>query len=461
LSRRERDKKRPSPAASPAPQPAGADRGGEEAAPEPRGPDGSQISRRRLLKLGALTGTVAAASGTLGGLSRAAASTGSGTDGPSFPDGASKVAAERAQLQSFEGDHQLSVLSEPSRASTVVSFDVVAGSRTELRDLLRTITSRMRVLYAGGTPQFAGPAAPTDDNGILGPVLPAGNAFFVLGMGASLFDERFGLKSLQPARLYTMQSFPNDNLDPAQTQGDLSLQIGAEDSDTVVHALRDITKHTRGGMQPRWRVDGFKSPPRPAGTPRNLLGFKDGTANPDTANADEMRRLVWVQPGSPEPAWTAGGTYQVVRIIRMLVEFWDRVSLYEQENMIGRRRATGAPLDANSEFAAPDYPADPAGNMIPLTAHIRLANPRTPATADSRILRRAYNYDLGIDVNGNLNQGLIFTCYQQDVQRQFETVQARLIGEPLVDYISPVGGGYFFCPPGLQGSSDYFGSGLV
>ncbi len=420
------------------------------------------MSRRRLLQLGALTGTVAATSGALGSLSRAAAaSTGSGTDGPSFLDGASKVTAERAQLQSFEGPHQLAVLSEPTRATTVVAFDVIAGSRAELRDLLRTITSRMRYLYAGGTPQFDGPAAPTDDNGILGPVLPARNASFILGMGASLFDDRFGLKPAQPARLYTMQSFPNDNLDPAQTQGDLSVQIGAEDADTVLHALRDITKHTRGAMQPRWRVDGFKSPPRPSGTPRNLLGFKDGIANPDTSDAAQMRQLVWVQPGSPEPAWTTGGTYQVVRIIRMLVEFWDRVSLYEQENMIGRRRATGAPLDANSEFAAPDYATDPAGNIIPLTAHIRLANPRTPATADSRILRRGYNFDLGVDVNGNLNQGLIFTCYQQDIQRQFVTVQTRLIGEPLVDYISPVGGGYFFCPPGLEGRSDYFGSGLV
>jgi deferrochelatase/peroxidase EfeB len=420
-----------------------------------------RISRRRLLQLGAMTGTVAATSGTLGGLSRAAAASTGATDGPSFPDGASKVAAERAQLQSFEGGHQLAVLSETTRATTVVSFDVVAGSRSELRDLLQTITRRMRLLYAGGTPEFDGPAAPTDDNGILGPVLPARNVSFILGMGASLFDDRFGLKSSQPARLYTMQSFPDDNLDPAQTHGDLSLQIGAEDADTVAHALRDITKHTRGGMQPRWRVDGFKSPPRPSGTPRNLLGFKDGISNPTTSDATQMRHLVWVQPGSPEPEWTAGGTYQVVRIIRMLVEFWDRVSLYEQETMIGRRRATGAPLDAGSEFAVPNYSADPDGNVIALTAHIRVANPRTAATADSRILRRGYNYDLGVDVNGNLNQGLIFTCYQQDVKRQFEAVQTRLIGEPLVDYISPVGGGYFFCPPGLQGKSDYFGSGLV
>ncbi len=445
---------------------AGWARGDESDGPAKHGPgkseNGARISRRRLLQLGAVTGTVAAASGTLGGLTRAAAaSPGAGTDGPAFPDGASKVTAERAQLQSFEGAHQLAVLSEPTRATTVVSFDVVAESRSGLRDLFQTITSRMRILYAGGIPEFDGPAAPTDDSGILGPVLPARNASFILGMGASLFDDRFGLKTARPGRLQTMQSFPNDNLDPAQTQGDLSVQIGAEDADTVAHALRDITKHTRGGMQPRWRVDGFKSPPRPSGTPRNLLGFKDGIANPVTSDATQMRHLVWVQPGAPEPEWTAGGTYQVVRIIRMLVEFWDRVSLYEQENMIGRRRATGAPMDAGSEFAAPNYSADPDGNIIPLTAHIRLANPRTAATADDRILRRGYNYDLGVDVNGDLNQGLIFTCYQQDIQRQFEAVQTRLIGEPLVDYISPVGGGYFFCPPGLQGKSDYFGSGLV
>ena len=371
-----------------------------------------------------------------------------------------RVFADAPSAVAFHGAHQAGIVTPAQSQATHVAFDLIVDNRRELTDLFRTITDRARFLTAGGNPPEIGIAGPPADSGVVGPSVPADNLTVTVGVGASLFDQRFGLAAHRPKALTTMPTFPDDHLDPARTHGDLSLQLCADHRDTVVHALRDIARHTRGGMQIRWRADGFVNPPRPEGTPRNLMGFKDGTSNLEITQPAQMDRFVWL-PAAAEQPWTAGGSYQVVRIIRMLVEFWDRVSMVEQERMFGRRRDTGAPLDGNHEKDIPNFAADPVGEAIPLTAHMRRANPRTPESAASRILRRPYNYDKGVDDVGNLDQGLVFVCFQQDPDKQFAEIQRRLEGEPLVDYIQPVGGGYFLVLPGVRDADDYLGSAML
>ena len=378
----------------------------------------------------------------------------------SSTEAAANVAGSTAQSIPFEGPHQAGVLQQRQPATAFLAFDLTARGRSDLVALMQTLTERARFLTSGGVPPNLGIAAPPSDSGILGPTVLPGNLTVTVGLGASAFDDRYGLAAAKPLRLRQMDTFPNDNLDRTRCDGDLLIQVAADDRDTVVHAVRDVTRHTRGGMSLRWRIDGVSAPSRPDGSPRNYLGFKDGTANPDTTDVATMNSLVWVQPGAGEPAWTAGGSYHVVRVIRMLVEFWDRVTLSEQERMIGRRRDDGAPLSGSVEADIPDYSNDPSGDQIPLDAHIRVANPRTAATANQRILRRGYNYDLGADSNGNLDMGLVFSCFQQDLDRQFVTIQKRLVDEPLVDYVSPVGGGYFFTLPGVHGPGDYYARSL-
>jgi deferrochelatase/peroxidase EfeB len=413
----------------------------------------------------------AAVLGAAAGATAAELDAGRGTDATASaatPTGAPSSAlqwnvsqAQLAQETPFTGVHQAGIITPKPAQAVFAALDCVAGDRATLLQALQVLSQRAQQLSAGGPIPVLEVDAPPADSGILGPVNAPDALTVTIAFGASLFDHRFGLAHLRPAELVTMPMFPVDELDPAQSHGDVLLQICANQRDTVVHTLRELVRTVRGAFQLRWMIDGFGSAPRgpsPTSTPRNLFAFRDGTANPDVTDPAVMDRLVWT--GSEGPAWAAGGSYQVVRIIRMHVEFWDRVGLNEQQNMIGRARSSGAPLGGTEEHEDPRYDLDPHGNRIPLNAHIRLANPRTPATADQRILRRGYNYSRGFDAAGQLDQGLIFAAFNRRPSQQFVPVQRRLLDEPMVDYITPVGGGYFFAPAAARNASDWVGSGL-
>ena len=422
------------------------------------------LSRRSLLKRGAGYGLGGLAAGLGLSAGKAPDSTAAGSGAAVSEAQAEAVnSAELAANRPFDGLHQAGILTPAADFATFVALDAIASERAELIVALQSLSSRARELTAGGPFATVEYDAPPVDSGTLGPDVAPDDLTITIGFGASLFDRRYGLSRRRPSGLVEMEAFPNDDLDPARTGGDVLLLLAAGHRDSVAHGLRELLRPVRGALAVRWSLEGFQGAqrgPAPHSSRRNHFGFRDGTSNPDVSDPKAMDRLVWVQAGGGGPAWTAGGTYQVMRAIRMHVEFWDRVGLKEQEEMIGRDRATGSPLGGTGEFENPRFDLDPKGERIARDAHIRLANPREPSTIDQRILRRAWNYEAGFDEDGQLDVGLAFVGFNQDIQRQFVAIQKRLADEPMVDYVTPVGGGYFFAPRAARDPSDWVGSGL-
>jgi deferrochelatase/peroxidase EfeB len=368
-----------------------------------------------------------------------------------------------ASLTSVRGWHGLTqpAIAERGRASTMLaSFTCVAPDQAALKLMFKELGAEAHRLCDGLSEGPLDEDLPPPTTGILGSDSSVGTSVAV-SVGASLFNHRFGLADRKPAELVEMPYLVNDRLDPAWTHGDVLVLIAADREDQLFHAVRQIARSTREYLITNWVINGFNhvAPSDRLGrvSNRNTLGFKDGTANLDMGGADAD--FVWVGSDlndGAEPAWTENGTYQVVRLIRTLVEQWDRASLGEQEGIIGRDKVSGAPLGLTGEATDPDYADDPRGKRIPLDAHIRLARPRTPPTEKKRMLRKGFNYQLGFDNSGYVNQGLAFVSYQRTLDA-FMTIQMRLKNEPLEEYTLPFGGGFFFTLPWVQDSSDWLG----
>ncbi|MFI7638782.1 iron uptake transporter deferrochelatase/peroxidase subunit [Nonomuraea sp. NPDC049400] len=364
----------------------------------------------------------------------------------------------------FYGEHQAGVVTPAQDRLHFVAFDVTTKNRAELVELLQEWTAAAARLTQGkeagsfGAVGGAPEAAPADTGEALG--LPASGLTLTIGFGASLFDDRFGLADKRPAALADLPKFPGDQLIPEISGGDICVQACAHDPQVAVHAIRNLARIGFGKVSVRWSQLGFgrtSSTSRAQATPRNLMGFKDGTNNMKLEDADLLRDQLWAsaQDGS---AWMAGGTYMVTRKIRMVIETWDRTSLTEQEQIFGRDKGEGAPLGKKAEFDPVDFAAKgPDGQpYIKADAHVRLAHPSSNNNA--HLLRRGYNFVDGSDGLGRLDAGLFFIAYQRDPRKQFVPVQMNLAkNDVLNEYIKHVSSGLFACPPGVRDAGDYWG----
>lgn len=427
-----------------------------DAAEQGRAPAG--LSRRGLLGLaigaGAAGLAVGAGAGATAGVAVGKARAQAGADTP----------------YSFFGEHQAGITTPVQDHLHFASFDMMDGnSRDDLISLLQDwsyASARMaQGLEVSATGAVGGsPEAPPDDTGeALG--LPVNSLTITIGIGPTLFadstgKDRFGIAHQRPAGLKVLPPFLGEDLDPNHTGGDLCIQACADDPQVAVHAIRNLSRIAFGRARLRWSQLGFGRTSRTTAaqtTPRNLFGFKDGTANILATDEAALKDHVWVA-ASDEPAWLAGGSYLVARKIDMLIEIWDRVRLAEQDRVIGRDKGEGAPLSGGTEGTAPNFAAKDATGQtkIDRDSHVRMVHP--DFHKGNRILRRGYNFVDGNDGLGALDAGLFFLSYQRRPE-QFIELQRALSSDLMNEYIRHVGSGIWAIPPGAKPGS-YVGAGL-
>ncbi len=404
--------------------------------------------------------------GFLGGLGLAGAGVAVGAAaGCADSDASGGGTSPAAAAVPFHGDHQAGIGTAAQDRLAFAAFDLTSTSRADLVDLLRTWTAAAAAMTAGrqvpGSSSDA-QAPPADTGEAVG--LPASALTVTIGFGPSLFDHRFGLAARRPAALTDLPALPGDELDRTRCGGDLGIQACANDPQVAFHVIRNLSRLASGTAAMRWSQLGFgrtSTTSRSQATPRNLMGFKDGTRNIRGEDTPTMNSHVWVGRESDQ-SWLRGGSYLVARRIRMQIEGWDRDFLADQEDVFGRKKGSGAPLTGHAESDVPDLAAmDASGPVIPVDAHIRLASRDT--NDGVQILRRGYSYTDGIDpTTGSLDAGLFFLAYQKDPARQFVALQRRLgVHDALNEYISHTGSAVFACPPGVRDKHDFWGRALV
>ena len=379
-------------------------------------------------------------------------------------------------VEPFYGRNQGGILTQQQRHSYFATFDLIAEKREDVVRIMRDWTAAAARLTQGqtGRPISENLAVPGADSGDTLGMRPS-RLTITFGFGAGLFikdgKDRYGLAAHRPEALVDLPAFNGDQLVEGHTGGDISIHACADDPQVAFHAVRQLGRISYDVAQLRWTQTGFLADFPSGETPRNLMGFKDGTRNPTEApvpSRKSVEDVVWV--GAEGPAWMRSGSYAVVRRIRIALEHWDRTEVDFQQQVVGRHKYSGAPLGGKGEFDTPSFDqVDSDGNpVIPETAHIRLGAAELNDGAE--ILRRSYSYNDGSNFTAErwppwrqgieYDAGLFFVAYQRDPRSGFIRIfQTMSKLDAMNQYTTHVGSGLFACPSGIT-ESGYCGQSL-
>lgn len=352
----------------------------------------------------------------------------------------------------FYGEHQQGIITPQQTYVYFLVLDLATESLDEVREVFKTWTTYAARLTQGkNVKEYAkNHFVPPADTGEADD-LSAYGLTLTFGVSPS-FLQKLGLQDKAPKELKDLPLFPRDQLKEEFSGGDICIQSCANDAQVAFHAVRQLVRVARANVTMKWSQAGFISADKATDTPRNLFGFKDGTANANTVK--DLDGQVWVD----QPNWLKGGSYLIVRKIVMHLETWDRTSYKEQERTFGRHRISGAPIGEKEEFAPLDL--DKLNHhgkpMIPTDSHSALAH-----KTGKQMLRRAYSYSDGINPRtGQFDSGLLFICYQKDPE-QFITIQNALGNvDRLNEYITHIGSGLFACFGGVK-EGEFIGQALL
>jgi deferrochelatase/peroxidase EfeB len=418
----------------------------DEQDPNPKQPAWSKLTRRGVLSGAALFGIGAGLDHVI-------------TKSPHQVTTTPPGAESSEGAVSFYGAHQAGIATPAQDYLSFAAFDLTSNAVEDLRSLLQQWTAAAASLTTGRPyqPVTQEPSQPPDDTGeAIG--LNVAQLTITIGFGPGMFgspsEDRLDLAHLKPPMLHPLPAFQGDSLEPNSSGGDLCVQACANDPQVAFHAVHVFSRIASGTASLRWAQLGFgrtSSTSRAQTTPRNLMGFKDGTDNIRAEDNAEMDDYVWVQPND-RPVWMTGGTYLIARRIKILFDVWDTTSLEGQQRTIGRDKLTGAPLGSKSEYDPVQLSATAADGelLIPDDAHIRLANPQN--NDGQRILRRGYSYTEPIEPGaGEIDAGLFFIAFQRSPQRQFIPLQRRLAASDALNrHTLHTSSAIFACPPGAS-----------